>query len=72
MRNVRNELLIRNIARKVKKLREEKKITQEVFYLDTGIHIGRLEAEKVNPSISTLKVVSDYFGLSLAEFFKGL
>lgn len=42
------------------------------MYIDTNIHIARIETAKVNISVSTLKAICDYFGISLAEFFGGM
>ncbi len=61
--------LLKKVSLRIKQLREEKNITQEVFYNDTGIHIGRIEACKRNPSISTIKRICDYFEITLEDFF---
>lgn len=58
-----------NISIRIKGLREDKNITQEVFYNDTGINIGRIERLKRNPSVSTLKKICEYLEISLEEFF---
>lgn len=62
------------IAKKVKALREKDKrgLTQEAFYNDTGIHIGRIESGASNISVSTLEAVCRYFGLTLEQFFRGM
>jgi transcriptional regulator with XRE-family HTH domain len=64
-----NTELLLKIAQRIKQLREEKKISQETFYIDTDIHIARIETCKTNITISTLQDICDYFGISLAEFF---
>jgi len=46
-------------------------VTQEVFYFDTNIHIGRIETARVNITISTLDAICQYFGTNLEEFFCG-
>jgi len=61
--------LLNNIARRIKDLRAEKGISQEVFYNDTGINIGRIERSKRNFSVSTLKKICDYFEINIDEFF---
>ena len=70
MGQIRDESLLKKIAGRVKELRESKGISQEVFFIDTGIHIGRIETMKVNLSVSTLSHLCDYFEISLADFFK--
>jgi len=66
----KSEELLRKIALRIKELREEKGLTQENFYNDTGIHIGRIETLKRNISITTIEDVCKYFNISLSEFFK--
>lgn len=67
-----NNIVVPKIALRIKQLREEKNITQEVFVFDTNINIGRIESGKSNITISTLAIICDYFGVSLQDFFKDL
>jgi transcriptional regulator with XRE-family HTH domain len=71
MSQVKNQVLLKKIATRIKSLRENQAVTQEQFYYDTGIHLGRIETGKMNISISTLDRICKYFNLSLEEFFKG-
>lgn len=64
-----NTELLDKIAKRIKELRAERKISQEVFYNDTGINIGRIERSKRNFSVTTLKNICDYFEISIEEFF---
>ena len=64
-----NKDLLLKIAKRIKQLREEKDISQEVFYIDTDIHIARIETGKLNITVSTLQAICDYFKISLADFF---
>jgi len=66
-----NELLLK-IAKRIKQLREERKISQDTFYIDTDIHIARIETAQVNITVSTLQDICTYFNITLAEFFQGL
>lgn len=50
----RNKDLLIKIAARIKELRAENGITQEVFYNDTGINIGRIERAKRDIGITTL------------------
>ena len=65
-----NKELLLLIAKRIKQLREERNISQEVFYFDTDIHIARIEIAKTNITVSTLKDICDYLSISLFEFFK--
>ncbi|WP_336913496.1 helix-turn-helix transcriptional regulator [Runella sp.] len=71
MGQIQNKDLLHKVARRVKTLREKHGVTQEVFYFDTNIHIGRIETARVNITISTLDAICQYFGTNLEEFFRG-
>ena len=64
--------LLWQIARRIKALREERNITQEVFYHDTGIHIGRIERAQRDISVTTLARICGYLEVGLEEFFEGV
>ncbi len=66
-----NDLLLK-IAQKIRQLRDDRGISQEIFYIDTDIHIGRIEQGQINITVSTLQDICAYFGISLSEFFKGI
>ncbi len=53
----------------IKELRKQKKITLEIFYFDTGIHLARIEQGKQNITVATLLKICDYFGMKLSDFF---
>ncbi len=67
-----NKKLLAGIAVRIRKLREEKGITQEVFYNDTGIHIGRIESTDRDFSMSTFEGICDYLEISMEDFLKGV
>ena len=64
-----NKELLRKISIRVKELRKQKGVSQEIFVTDTGINIGRIESCKSNFSVTTLQNICNYFEISLAEFF---
>lgn len=72
MAQLRNQALINNIAKRIKILRESTEVTQEQFFFDTGIHLGRIETGNSNITVSTLEAICAYFDLTLHEFFKGM
>jgi transcriptional regulator with XRE-family HTH domain len=67
-----NKALVEKIVFKIRKLRDQKGVTLQEFYNDTGIHLARIESEKRDIPISTLSRVCDYFGITLSEFLKGM
>lgn len=72
MNQYRDKQLILKIAQRLKGLREAKGLSQKRVTLETDIHVGRLEAGKANPTISTLARLCEYFKVTLVEFFEGL
>ena len=68
----RNDVLIEEIARRLKDLRIGRGLSQETVYFNTGIHIGKIEKEKYNITVSTLSKLCDYYQITLEEFFKGI
>ena len=67
-----NRDLLLKIAQRIKQLREEKNISQEMFYIDTDIHIARIETGKLNITVSTLQAICEYFEVSLFDFFSAI
>lgn len=67
-----NQELLNKIAKNINQLREEKDISQDIFYIDSDIPIARIEVGKVNVTISTLQDICDYFKISLSDFFKDI
>ena len=65
---INNKEILLDLASKIKKLRKNKGITQEVVLNDTGIHIARIEQGKRDLSFTTLKKIANYFNVSLSEF----
>ncbi|MBX7205800.1 MAG: helix-turn-helix domain-containing protein [Bacteroidia bacterium] len=72
MGQIRNDALLKAIGIAFKVLREEKVLTQEEVYNDTGVHIGRIETAQSNPTISTIHSLCMYYGISLENFFERL
>jgi DNA-binding XRE family transcriptional regulator len=68
----KNIELLQKIAQRVKELREEKGVSQQQAYNDTDIHFGRIEAAKMNLSITTIHDICQYFEVSLSDFFKAI
>ena len=70
MGQIRNDILLKKISERLKALREKKGVSQQEIYNDIDIHIARIEANKVNISVSTLSKLCEYFEISLTDFFK--
>ena len=66
---IKNTELLSAVAKRLKNLRSEKSLSQEIVYNDTEIHIARIETGKFNISISTLNALCDYYSISLEKFF---
>ena len=66
---LRNTDLLLAMAKRLQGLRAEKKLSQEIVYNDTGIHIARIETAKTNISVSQLQALCNYYNISLQDFF---
>ena len=64
--------LIGKIARKLKKIREAKGLSQRIVYIDTDFNIGKIEVGRTNISVSTLSRLCNYYGITIQEFFCSL
>lgn len=64
-----NTDLLLSIAQRIKQLRIEKGVSQETFFIETDIHIARIESGKSNITVSTLSDICKYFEISLSDFF---
>jgi transcriptional regulator with XRE-family HTH domain len=71
MGQFQDEILLRKIVDRIKKLREQKGVTLEKFYNDTNINLARIESRKANISLSTLQAICKYFGVTISELMKG-
>lgn len=72
VKQIKNDFLLREIIFRIRDIRQNKGITQEVFYNDTNIHIGRIESEHQNITISTLHKICEYLETPLATLLRGL
>lgn len=57
------------LAVRIREIRTKAGVTQERFYEETNIHIGRIETGKSNISINTLYRICSYFEISVKDFF---
>ena len=67
-----NPALTGSIAQKLKQIRQGKGLSQEFVYLETEVHVGRVESGKVNISVVTLSILCNYYGVTFEEFFRGI
>ncbi len=70
MAKARNNEFILSISERLKEVRENKKITQEIVVYDTGINIGRIESGQRDISLTTIKTLCDYYEITIRDFFK--
>ena len=66
----RNDILLGMIAKKLKKLRSVKKLTQAEVYRQPKIHIGRIESGNSNITMSSLSELCKFYQISFEDFFK--
>jgi transcriptional regulator with XRE-family HTH domain len=65
----RNEELVKAVGKRLRELRLAKGLSQDVVYIDTDVHIARVEMGRYNITISTLSDLCDYYGITLKDFF---
>ena len=70
MGQIRDKKLLQKIALVLKQLRAEKAVSQDEVYVDTNIHIGRIETARANLTVSSLSTLAKYFKIKLSEFHK--
>ena len=66
----RNDLLLKMVGEELRRLRCERGLSQEIVYIDTEIHIPRVEKGVYNLTISTLSTLCQYYQVSLRDFFR--
>lgn len=70
MAQLRDEKLLLSIALVLRELRVEHGFSQEDVYIETNVHIGRIEGCRVNISVSTLAVLLKFLRVGMSEFFE--
>lgn len=70
MKKIKNKELLSSISLVLKELRAKNELTQQMVKDDTGIHIGRIETTKHDPSSSTIFELCKYFKIPLSEFYR--
>lgn len=66
----KDDVLLKKIGLRIKQLREQRNITQEVFFFDTGINVGRIERGLINLGFITLNSICKYLDIDFEEMFK--
>ncbi|WP_369811236.1 helix-turn-helix domain-containing protein [Hymenobacter convexus] len=69
---VKYPLFLNELARRLKTAREERHLTQQEVYDATGVHVGRLEVGHRDPALSTIAVLCQHYGVSLAAMVADL
>jgi transcriptional regulator with XRE-family HTH domain len=66
---------LRGFADNVRRLREERGLSQTDFYDQTNLHrteIGKIEGAKVQPQLTTLVIIADTLDVKLQDLVEGL
>ncbi len=67
-----SEEIAREIAYRLRQLRQARGYTLQEVYDATGVHIARLEANRANMTVATLATLCRYYETPLATFFQDL
>jgi transcriptional regulator with XRE-family HTH domain len=68
-----NENILLRFGARVKKLRQEKGLTQEQFARNCGLHknyIGMVERGERNPSLINIEIIAKGLQVSISELMK--
>lgn len=68
----RNEKVLREVAERLRDLRNKRGLSQDTVYIDTDVNVKRIEVGSINISLTTLIILCNYYGVTLEEFFKGM
>jgi transcriptional regulator with XRE-family HTH domain len=69
MSHIRDDKLLVCIALVLKEIREARGVSQQDVFLETNVHIGRIETCKSNVTVSTLLVLLKFFNIKMSEFY---
>ncbi|WP_071837824.1 helix-turn-helix domain-containing protein [Hymenobacter norwichensis] len=58
-------LFLRELARRLKAVREERRLTLQEVYDATGVHVSRLESGRRNVALLTVAVLCRYYQVNL-------
>lgn len=72
MNDISRETILFNLARRIRNLRNEKGVSQQNAYNDTGIHFARIEQGNRDISYTTIYKICLYFDITKEDFFKDL
>ena len=67
-----NDTLLRSVASRLKQIRIERGLTQEVVTDRTKVNVGLYEVGTTNITIVLLTVLGNFYNVTLEEFFKGI
>ncbi len=58
------------VVLQLKRLRKQKMISQERFYMETNINIARLETGRYGIRLETIRKICYYFDITISAFFQ--
>ena len=67
-----NDTLLRSVASRLKQIRIERGLTQEVVTDRTKVNVGLYEVGTTNITIVLLRVLCNFYNFALEDFFKGI
>jgi len=63
---------LRELAGRLKAVREERRLTLQEVYNATGIHVSRIESKGLNVTLLTLAILCRYYRVQLAQVVDGI
>lgn len=71
-KQVRNDLLLKSIGQRLRQIRQERELSQEKVLFDADIYLTRIEAGRLNVTVSTLSELCRGYQIKMKDLFAGL
>lgn len=72
MNNTRNEEILKRIGQNLRRIRQEKNMSQQELANTADIELSqvhRIETAKINPTVTTIVLLAEALGVRAGEFF---
>lgn len=67
-----NSPFLRELARRLKSIREERHLTLQEVYDSTGVHVGRIETGRRNVTLFTVAMLCRYYRVGIGTVVENM
>lgn len=71
-KQVHNDLLLKALGDRLRQIRQQRELSQEEVLFDADIYLTRIEAGRLNVTVSTLAELCRGYHISMKDLFKDL